>query len=48
MNIVYKYNNILRPYGGTTLFFTKNNFGFNIKALNTNYKPVLLEFKNII
>ena len=26
--------------GGPTLFFTKNKFGFYIKALSPNFKPV--------
>ena len=34
--------------GGINTLFTKNNFGFYMKALNTNYKPVFIEFKNII
>ena len=32
---------------GKTLFFRKINFGFNIKALITNYKPVFTELKNL-
>ena len=38
----------LRPQGGLTLFFTKINFGFYMKAKSTNYKPVFIESKNLI
>ena len=31
--------------GGT---FFLNNFGIKVKDLSTNYKPVFIEFKNII
>ena len=33
---------------GKSLFFTKINFGFHLKALSANYKLVFTEFKNII
>ena len=41
---------LLRPQGegGKSLFFTKINFGFYLKALKANYKLVFIEFKNII
>ena len=32
--------------GDKSLFFTKINFGFYLKALSSNYKLVFIEFKN--
>ena len=39
---------LLKAIGGSNTFFTKFNFGFYMKALSTNYKPVCIELKNII
>ena len=42
--------NTIKAMGGLgkSLFFTKINFGFYLKALSANYKLVFIEFKNII
>ena len=38
----------LKGIGGRTFFLTKNNNGYYMKALSTNYKPVFEKLKNII
>ena len=48
LHVISMFKFVFKAIEGQTLFFKKSDFSIYMKAKSTNYKPVFIEFKNII